>query len=201
MSIQHIYELFALDGQIFITEAYRNLLNREPDEHGMAYYLGRLAVGYSKAHVIAQLAKSQESRPHDEIIGLKKLIKAEKYINHWLWGLFGRWQRQERLLREGTQGLARVKQSIENIHDTIRLMPQQINEVNDAIQGISRVVSRLMQSELITIADSAETEMKPVGDVEQPTSVSSCQTESYELKILVPNIRDIFNEIKAVSQL
>ena len=36
MRIQHIIELFALEGRDFITEAYRNLLDREPDLQGMA---------------------------------------------------------------------------------------------------------------------------------------------------------------------
>jgi len=88
MPIQHIVELFALDGQDFITEAYRNLFGREPDPHGMAYYLGRLAMGYGKASVITDLAQSAESRPHREIIGLHKLIITERRANHWLWGRF-----------------------------------------------------------------------------------------------------------------
>ena len=126
MPIQHVYELFALDGQVFITEAYLNLLGRVPDDHGMTYYLGRLAAGFGKASIIVQLAESKESRPHHEIIGLEKLIKAEKHMNHWLWGLFGRRRRQERLLREGVQGLTHVTLRMGEVNNTLCLLPQRM---------------------------------------------------------------------------
>lgn len=106
MPIQNITELFILDGQNFVIEAYRNLLKREPDEHGLAYYLGRLAQGYDKASVIAQLAKSTECRPLDGIKGLKKLIADEQRTGHWFWGLFGYRQRLEKKWQIGLNGLA-----------------------------------------------------------------------------------------------
>lgn len=135
MSIQHIYELFALDGQDFITESYRNLLNREPDEHGMAYYLGRLAAGYGKARIIMQLAKSKESRPHREIIGLEKLIKTEKSTDHWLWGRFGRRQQQERLLREGIQGwLTSFNLRMGEMNNTLSLLPQHLDALAEHME-------------------------------------------------------------------
>ncbi|MHB1266718.1 MAG: methyltransferase domain-containing protein [Acidithiobacillus ferriphilus] len=116
MPIQNITELFSLDGRAFITEAYRNLLGREPDPHGMAYYLGRLAMGYGKASVITDLAQSAESRPHREIIGLDKLIVTERRANHWLWGRFSGRQHQKNLLREGfIQGLAHIAALMENL--------------------------------------------------------------------------------------
>ena len=115
MSIQHIIELFALEGRDFITEAYHNLLGREPDPQGMAYYLGRMAMGYGKASVIMDLARSAESLPHREIIGLEKLIVTERHANHWLWGRFSGRQHQERLLREGVmQGLAQITALMES---------------------------------------------------------------------------------------
>ena len=88
MPIQNITELFALDGRKFVTEAYRNLLNREPDIQGMAYYLGRLAQGHGKDGVIVQLAKSPECKPHDQIEGLKQLIEDRRRAQHWFWGRF-----------------------------------------------------------------------------------------------------------------
>lgn len=136
MSIQNIYELFVLDGQDFIREAYRNLLKREPDEHGMAYYLGRLAAGYSKASIIMKLAESKESCPHDEIKGLGQLIKSEKYNNNWLIGLFGRRQRHEKLLRIGIQALAHVNQRMGEVHSTLRLLPQQLDALAVRIENL-----------------------------------------------------------------
>ncbi|MDD5280389.1 DUF4214 domain-containing protein [Acidithiobacillus sp.] len=88
MSIQHITELYALDGREFVTEAYRNLLSREPDDQGMAYYLGRLAQGRGKDAVVAQLAKSPECRPYDQIKGLKQLIEDRRRAEHWFWRRF-----------------------------------------------------------------------------------------------------------------
>ena len=136
MPIQNIYELFGLDGQDFIREAYRNLLKREPDKHGMAYYLGRLAAGYSKASIIMNLAESKESCPHDEIKGLGQLIKSEKYQNNWLIGLFGRRQRHEKLLREGIQALAHVNQRMGEMHGTLRLLPQQLDVLAGCIANL-----------------------------------------------------------------
>lgn len=98
MPIQHITELFCLLGRDFVTEAYRNLLKREPDEHGMAYYLGRLAQGYGKTAVIEQLAQSTECRPLDEIKGLKKLVADERRAQHWFFGIFFRHGRIKNLL-------------------------------------------------------------------------------------------------------
>jgi hypothetical protein len=127
MSIQNIYELLGLDGQDFIREAYCNLLKREPDEHGMAYYLGRLAAGYSKANIIMNLADSKESCPHDEINGLGQLIRSEKYRNNWLIGLFCRRQQHEKLFREGILALVHVNQRMGEVHSTLRLLPLQLD--------------------------------------------------------------------------
>jgi hypothetical protein len=126
MPVQHITELFALDGREFITEAYRNLLKREPDEHGMAYYLGRLAQGYGKAAVIAQLAQSPECRPLDQIKGLKKLVADERRAQHWFWGLFGYRNRVEKILNSSLLPVARIEQHLQLLHESILLQGQQI---------------------------------------------------------------------------
>ena len=112
MPIQHISELFALDGRAFVTEAYQNLLHREPDAHGLAYYLGRLSMGYGKAGVITQLAKSSECRPHDEIQGLQKLIADEQRAKHWFWGAFRRRNRQEENQKSALVGLSHIDQRL-----------------------------------------------------------------------------------------
>ncbi|MGD9888329.1 MAG: DUF4214 domain-containing protein [Halothiobacillaceae bacterium] len=96
MPIKHITELFSLHGAEFIHAAYAALLQREPDPHGLNYYLGRLAQGYSKASIIAQLAKAPESQPHSRIDGLTKLLKDERKAQHWFWGLFVNRARQAR---------------------------------------------------------------------------------------------------------
>ncbi len=123
MPIQHITELFALDEREFIIEAYRTLLQREPDEHGMAYYLGRLAQGYSKASVIVQLAQSQECQPHAQIEGLKILIAEERFASHWFFRFFNRQNRLEKIFRSNTSTLERIYRFLEN-----RQAPEQRQE-------------------------------------------------------------------------
>lgn len=88
MPISHIVELFALEERNFVCEAYRELLGREPDQQGMAYYLGRLSLGYSKTSIIVDLAKSKEARPINQILGLKALIDNEKRARNPLRKIF-----------------------------------------------------------------------------------------------------------------
>ncbi|MEY2334619.1 DUF4214 domain-containing protein [Acidithiobacillus ferrianus] len=126
MPIQNITELFSLDGRAFITEAYRNLLQREPDLNGMAYYLGRLSMGYGKARVIVQLAKSTECRPHEQIHGLKRLIQEHNNASHWLWGWFGRHTRMHMALQSSVTALARIEQRMEGVHHAINAQSQQM---------------------------------------------------------------------------
>lgn len=151
MSIQHITELFALDGREFVTEAYRNLLNREPDVHGMAYYLGRLAQGRGKAAVIAQLAKSPECKPHDEIKGLKRLIKDERHAKHWFWGSFanrnliGNTQQGiifwfERLVereRVFTEQLMQVQSKLSSLHDDAFARLSRVQQDRDGLAALA----------------------------------------------------------------
>ncbi|MHB8921477.1 MAG: FkbM family methyltransferase [Halothiobacillus sp.] len=125
MPIQHITELFVFNGHTFVAEAYRNLLGREPDEYGLRYYLGRLAMGYGKAAIIAQLARSPECRPRDEIKGLKQLLAEEKRGNHWLWGLFGRGRRMEKILNTAVEGL----QHLESLHGAMLVQAQHIENI------------------------------------------------------------------------
>lgn len=108
MTIKNIEELFVHDGSAFVTEVYRNLLKREPDEHGLMYYLGRLAQGYSKAEVIAQLAKSAECETQNEIVGLKKLMVETQRAKSWYWRLFGRCGRMEASFHTVTLKLAQL---------------------------------------------------------------------------------------------
>lgn len=128
MTIENITELFTLDGPSFVTEAYRNLVQREPDPHGLAYYLGRLAQGHDKSAVIVQLAQSKECRPHDEIEGLKKLIAAERHAGSWFWSFFERHRRMERTLKTGFTVL-------QTAHQNQATFTEQINQRLDRIHG------------------------------------------------------------------
>ena len=148
MPIQNITELFSLDGRAFITEAYRNLLQREPDLNGMAYYLGRLSMGYGKARVIVQLAKSAECRPHEQIHGLKRLIQEHNNTNHWLWGWFSRHTRMHMALQSSVTALARIEQRMAGIHHAINAQSQQMENLArqhaESLCGIESLVLQTM---------------------------------------------------------
>ncbi len=134
MPIQHITELFALDGREFIMEAYQNLLKRKPDEHGTAYHLGRLAQGYGKAAVIAQLAQSTECRSWDEIKGLKKFVADERRAQHWFWGLFEQRQRLERKWQMGLNELALHNQQWALLHDALDKQAHTLGQIARQIE-------------------------------------------------------------------
>ncbi|HQT42584.1 MAG TPA: DUF4214 domain-containing protein [Halothiobacillus sp.] len=137
MEIMHITELFALDDEAFIQAAYRCLLNREPDQHGMAYYLGRLAQGYDKAAVIAQLAQSPECRPVGEIKGLGKLMTDERRAWHWFWGLFGQRHRLERTLRSGLNAMDTCHQQSALLRETLGAQTQALGQIARQIEAFS----------------------------------------------------------------
>jgi hypothetical protein len=133
MRAQHITELFALDGHEFVTEAYRHLLQREPDAHGMAYYLGRLAQGHGKSSVITQLARAPEYRPRDEIKGLKQLISGEHRARHWFFGLFGSRSRIEKTLQSSLTVLSQIDHHLILLHSAALKTEKQINELTQQV--------------------------------------------------------------------
>jgi hypothetical protein len=158
MPIQNITELFSLDGRDFITESYRNLLQRDPDSNGMAYYLGRLSMGYGKARVIVQLAKSAECRPHEQISGLKRLIQEYNITNHWLWGWFGRHTRMHMALQSSVTALARIEQRMGEIHHAINAQSQQMeNQVRQHAEFLCGIESLVQQ----TMGDRATENEQP----------------------------------------
>ena len=52
----------ALDANAFVTQLYANVLHRAPDAPGLQSWLGSLASGSSRAHVMAGFADSNENR-------------------------------------------------------------------------------------------------------------------------------------------
>jgi hypothetical protein len=135
MPIQNITELFVFDDRDFVNEAYRNLLKREPDKHGLAYYQGRLAQGHGKAAVITQLAQSPECRRLDEIKGLKELIAVERRAQHWFWGLFGYRQRLEKKWQIGLNGLALHNQQRAFLLDALGKQENTLSQIAHQIEA------------------------------------------------------------------
>lgn len=179
MPIQHIHELFALDERAFVTEAYRNLLHREPDAHGLAYYLGRLAIGYSKTVVIVQLARSEECRPHDEIKGLKKLLADEQRGGHWFWGWFNRRSRIERALQSGLTALARIEQRLESLHGAILTQAQQLGGLAQQVEQMKNIYEAAHVAHIKAVHTTSQTAQieAPHEKPRLPTEIECHDTE------------------------
>ena len=118
--IQHIYELFIYDDQEFVIMAYRVLLKREPDHHGMNYYLGRLRMGYSKESIVVQLVASNESKHRNNIKGLNDLIKKEKFKSNWLFGLFFRNKFSWNIMQINISGIRSVVAELGNLKSSLQ---------------------------------------------------------------------------------
>jgi len=58
----HVNELLLFDAEDFVNVAYRAILHREADEHGMRAYLDKLRAGESKALLLRALLDSPEGR-------------------------------------------------------------------------------------------------------------------------------------------
>ena len=203
MSVLNITELFALDDDtLFITESYRNLLQRDPDDQGMAYYLGRLALGYSKESVINQLAQSRECRPHQEILGLEDLVKKESRAQHWFWGLAIRITRMKNRTRVLQIDLAKNKNSLaksgcalkaEHIQEAYRLVLERDAESEAIINGPAThgTIENLYRS-LLASEEFREKLIKSLNQFDGLTRPLSEMLDDYALQIY----NDIKLEIK-----
>lgn len=98
LGITNINELFSLEKHCFIASAYKILIGRDADEHGMRYYLGRMAIGYSMVDVIDQLARSPECKVRGKIEGLDMLLRNNRRQKHWFWRFFV-WPRTENYMK------------------------------------------------------------------------------------------------------
>jgi len=182
---QHICELFIFDEREFINAAYLTLLGREPDPNGMNYYQGRLRMGYSKASIIAQIAKSAEALPHENIKGLTDLIKQEQQVNHWFWGLFGRSQRIERLMQKNGEELSRTMDVITQLKTTLQTLSAAIDTNAQSIQV--SLAQLTLQASHVPIQST-------VDNLDNTTSDERSDLEG--LKQLTPRARDIYFQLK-----
>jgi hypothetical protein len=132
MTIQHIDELFVLDGADFVSAAYRTLLGREPDPHGLTFYLGRLARGYDKAEIIVNLSTAPEARNVSSIRGVDHLIAEHRRSQHWFWGWFGRSRRIERSIRQIAQASAHVHASIQQLSKALHARQENLQHMAPA---------------------------------------------------------------------
>jgi O-antigen chain-terminating methyltransferase len=67
----HVNDLLGFHGEDFVRHAYRVLLDREPDEAGMAHHLDQLASGrFNKIDVLSSLHSSHEGAGQVKLTGL-----------------------------------------------------------------------------------------------------------------------------------
>ena len=70
-------DLLALDGPSFVSEAYRQILGREPDADGMRHYGTRLASGIRKEQILADLRCDPEGQAFaSAVAGLDDLVRS-----------------------------------------------------------------------------------------------------------------------------
>lgn len=60
MTVTHVNQLLMLGGDEFILQAYRSILNREPEPDGARFYRARLDEGVDKARILYEIAASVE---------------------------------------------------------------------------------------------------------------------------------------------
>lgn len=88
MKQKDVRELFVLDGEEFLKEAYLIILDREADHSGLLYYAGLLSAGYSKAEVILDIAESSEAKSKRKQLKGISSLKLETR-SHWFFRFFG----------------------------------------------------------------------------------------------------------------
>ncbi len=115
------------------------------------YYLGCLAQGRTKASVIAQIAKSPECRPLDEIDGLKKLTTDTRRATSWLGRKFSRRDKIECAVYAGATKLAQIdsqlavtNQHLASLQETLKIA------TNEHMQQTENLVLQVAQSQIAT---------------------------------------------------
>lgn len=88
VKLDDIKKFFMLDNKNFVVQSYLTLLGRAPDHEGFKYYRERLEAGYSRVSILDQISRSKEFSDKKKMVGLKKLLWAEKGKRHWFLRLF-----------------------------------------------------------------------------------------------------------------
>ena len=78
--------LLDLRDEEFVTEAYKMVLCRAPDQDGMAYYLAQLRSGVRKDRIIVELAQSAEGRLRSaDLPAIREILREHRRRDHTLW--------------------------------------------------------------------------------------------------------------------
>lgn len=192
-AIKNVYELLSFDGKRLITACYLTFLEREPDEHGMRYYMGRLASGASKEQIIYQLSASAQNFDVTSIMGLNKLVKKQKRL-----ALIGRI-----IPRKKSQAyqfyLEQIGCGINELDKNINIILEEIISIKlNLAQDIDMRVNEVQKIELIKVERQLEQYNNLVKKIYNMTDLSeinnSDQTQSFLDKLKkLPKECDIFN--------
>lgn len=58
--IQTLHQMFRLEEEAFVSELYRQMLNREPDYPGLSHFIALLRAGHTKMTIVTHFLKSKE---------------------------------------------------------------------------------------------------------------------------------------------
>jgi hypothetical protein len=86
-AVAHVNDLLVLHGESFLRAAYLAILHREVDPDGLRRYMDVLRSGYSRTHVLKELAASSEARAAPGAVpGLAALVAAYDRAQDGSWG-------------------------------------------------------------------------------------------------------------------
>ena len=186
--IQHIYELFIYDDKEFIVMTYRTLLNREPDPHGMNYYLGRLRMGHGKNSVVVQIAKSQECRSIDKIKGLVDLIRREKLSRNWLFGFLFKENFCRSDLRANASAIRTVAEELKQINLLLR-------STKVAIESNSQHLLNLFDKTSLLSNISTDSQQKAESGINSESNMISIDQQEINLDNVSDRVRNVLIQL------
>ena len=122
-----IESLLALPDEVFVTQSYRIILNRDPDPEGLRYYCNRLRLGFAKEQVLMQLKQSIEAQGKKcELDGLEKTIARYRVGRRPVIGWFYRWIHGDAGCRRLNKHLLAVEHQVQALHALIEKQNQQL---------------------------------------------------------------------------
>jgi hypothetical protein len=122
-AVQHIDEVFSLDGVEFVNAVYLMLLGRPADPQGLQHYLARLERGWDKTAVIAVIATSQEAKAcRVQVPGLAELLQDVRPGRRWFWRFTTRRRRIDRQMARLERGLGRIGRRLADVECILELL-------------------------------------------------------------------------------
>jgi GT2 family glycosyltransferase/glycosyltransferase involved in cell wall biosynthesis len=138
--MDEVSELLQLEDAAFLRHAYLAILGREPDQEGMAHYLGRLRVGADKLQILGQLRSSPEgTKAIPRLRGIDEVLRKERRRAWPLLGRFFTGSKQDRLS-------ARVNSAVNQLHRISMASSGQLQQLSADVGRLKDEVSRESQA-------------------------------------------------------